>query len=561
VIAEGEGAISAESPVAECVTPGVTLSGPNDVPSGVYLSVTETVLDKVFPTKEDLALLSHVREVDIGDTELAMGDDDGFLAVVLANRLPQFDRVACAPVRYLACLVNLEGQLHELPAPQLPQPEFTAVAAVQDLRPAFAAFSAVPDHRVMGTGGSTGAGPRTNPMAAPIAAGQATDPGFRAAVQEPVAFTTTQSTWQTTPRRISEAAVTASNSEVARLVRETMREGFHLPVELLVAERVLRFPVLAHWSFTCTGAGSFESLMQGLDVGLLGTVPADAAARPRPPCADPPGGDAPPGAPGARPAPELTETGHIGLGHQTRRGEQTRAWYRGPLAPHVTTRRPADPDGRLPLAHVSDQLRLVTPDGREDLTHAAAFEIGRLLALSQPAVVAALMRWRQERFGAARAARLAGLGVGPILGELGDVPVADLGVLLGKAYVTAVAADPPRTLGPSRPLADPGRPLSHVRGDVVQVLADGFGMAAGEVAAALERGSRLAGVDVRVVDSDGVFDEQTLAGLADHLTAEVDGLVRGGRFDQVDGPAPDRLDALRRLIDTAARRRSEEVDR
>ena len=64
-----------------------------------------------------------------------------------------------------------------------------------------------------------------------------------------------------------------------------------------------------------------------------------------------------------------------------------------------------DAEGRLLLAHVSDQLRRAVPDGREDLAYAAAFEIGRLLALSQPSVVAALMRWRAEQFGADRAAR------------------------------------------------------------------------------------------------------------------------------------------------------------
>jgi hypothetical protein len=47
------------------------------------------VVDKVFPSEVDLPLLTHVREMDIRDTELANGDDDGFLAVVLANRLPK----------------------------------------------------------------------------------------------------------------------------------------------------------------------------------------------------------------------------------------------------------------------------------------------------------------------------------------------------------------------------------------------------------------------------------------------------------------------------------------
>src|SRR5690606_20678835 len=144
---------------------------------------------------------------------------------------------------------------------------------------------------------------------------------------------------------------------------------------------------------------------RNLDVGLLGTLPAQRTAADRPPCANPPAGDAPPPTEVARPAPELAETGHVGLPHLTRRGEPLRAWYRGPLTPHVMVRDrdPDTEDGRRPLAHTSDQLRRVVPDGREDLSLAAAFEIGRLLALSHPAIVAALMRWRREQFGAARA--------------------------------------------------------------------------------------------------------------------------------------------------------------
>ena len=53
-------------------------------------------------------------------------------------------------------------------------------------------------------------------------------------------------------------------------MRDAMTAGFRFPVDKIVLEKVYRFPVLAHWSFTCTGAGSFETLMQGLDVGLLG---------------------------------------------------------------------------------------------------------------------------------------------------------------------------------------------------------------------------------------------------------------------------------------------------
>ena len=63
--------------------------------------------------------------------------------------------------------------------------------------------------------------------------------------------------------------------------------------------------------------------------------------------------------------------------------------------------------GTLPLAHTGDQLRRVVPDGREDISLAALFEIGRLLALNKPSLIAAMMQWRGELFGAARARELA----------------------------------------------------------------------------------------------------------------------------------------------------------
>ncbi len=114
LIAEGEGQLLSDVPVADCTTAGVDLGDDADVPKGACLEVPQVVVDKVFPTVEDLPMLSHVREVDLADTELALGDDDGWLAVVLGNRLPQ------PGVRYLACLVNLEGQYEALP--EIPEP-------------------------------------------------------------------------------------------------------------------------------------------------------------------------------------------------------------------------------------------------------------------------------------------------------------------------------------------------------------------------------------------------------------------------------------------------------
>jgi hypothetical protein len=233
---------------------------------------------------------------------------------------------------------------------------------------------------------------------------------------------------------------------------------------VVTAEQTHRFPVLTHWQFTVDGDPSFEGLMKALDVALLGSLPEpDPQAPPAP-----------------RPAPDVAATGHVGLAHLTRRGDHATAWYRGPLAPRPTERdAAATTGGPLPVAHASDQLRRVTPDGREDLTYAAAFEIGRLLALSQPSVVAALMRWRAEQFGAARAAELAAqtvAGTSLLGGPPAVAGVAGLGRLVGGALLGRIDADPAATVGPRRPAADPGAPIPGLTGDLEAAVATGLGL-------------------------------------------------------------------------------------
>jgi hypothetical protein len=505
VIAEGEGTLSAEVPVAQCVTPGTTLTGPNDVATGIYLSVTRTVVDKVFPSEADLPLLAHVREVDIRDTELANGDDDGFLAVVLANRLPQYDRTNDKPVRYLACLVNLEGQLDVLPVPPPPIDKFLATEVVFNVRTLSAQSAAAADTDRFLMGGATkvtGGG------------GGATTPAMPAKPATPAAVKTTSAQWATTSAKVEHVAVSAAAEEAGRVVRDVMLEGFRTGVDLYVFEEpVYRFPVLAHWSFTVSGTGGFEPLMQALDVGLLGTAPKSAAL--------PPGAPPPPPAP--RPPAELAETGHVGLPHLTRRGEAVRAWYRGPLASHPTTRDEPDAEGRLPFAHVSDQLRRVVPDGREDLSLAAAFEIGRLLALSQPSIVRAFMAWRAEQFGAARAKELVST-VSQAAGVVAPALTArapDLGALIGRRLVLAAAEEPAKVFAPSRPLVDPGRPLPFAHeGGLEALLAEGFGFSADEV---IRKAQTLGAVGALQTTAVPVDDDPNTSG------------------PLLDGPAVDRL--------------------
>jgi hypothetical protein len=531
VVAEGEAQLSSATPVADCVTAGTPLldADDKDVEQGLYLAVTETVVKKIFPCQEDLPLLVHVREVDINDTELANGDDDGFLATVIANRLPQYDRSNDKPVRYLACLINVEGQLPDLAHPPPPSFDFIATEVVFDHR-ALSTAAADADRFVMGTSPAAfAASPRAvgaiaKSGAAKTAAANSAGAGAKAGG--------VAGQWSTTAQKVEHVALTAAQDEAGRLVRDGMLEGYRGNFERFAVEKTYRFPVLAHWSFTVNGVGGFESLMRGLDVGLLGTAPAEPVR--------PPG--APPAPPLTRPAPEFTETGHVGLPHLTRRGDRVRAWYRGPLGTYPTTRDQADEAGRLALAHVSDQLRRSVPDGREDLSLAAAFEIGRLLALSQPSVVRALLAWRSEQFGAARAKALVSvLSDAPKLGAAiaGALSGTRLADLLSKHLVLEAAARPDRVFAPSRPLVDPGRPLPFAReGGLDKLISEGFGFSAAQVkelrvgtgtVAALQRTA----VPLASVDSDGPL----LAGAgADRLRASLT-----AQIDRITGDSIGRL--------------------
>jgi hypothetical protein len=168
----------------------------------------------------------------------------------------------------------------------------------------------------------------------------------------------------------------------------------------------------------------------------------------------------------------VTETGHVGLDQRTRRGDLVRAWYRGPLLPH-----PADLAApRLTLAHTGDQLRAVIPDGREDLSLASAFEIGRLLALSQPSMVAALLEWRQRDYQVARGHAIWD-GVIAELGLTGvELKVApSLGIMLSRSFAGAAASAPGAVVGPPRELVTQGAPM-ELKGEGLSTVLQHFGL-------------------------------------------------------------------------------------
>jgi hypothetical protein len=142
------------------------------------------------------------------------------------------------------------------------------------------------------------------------------------------------------------------------------RAGDTVPADPATARLVL----LHTWTFTADspnpGGGSFRELAVALDSGLAGK-----------------------GAAG------LTDTGHVPLTLHDRSGSDQTVVYRGPLTPLPVARDSLGP------YHGSDQARRVNPEtGTEDISYAAAFELGRLLAAADPRFGQELMRWRREAY-------------------------------------------------------------------------------------------------------------------------------------------------------------------
>lgn len=136
----------------------------------------------------------------------------------------------------------------------------------------------------------------------------------------------------------------------------------------IIFQQMTRLVLLYSWQYETIGDNNFRGLMQGLDVGLIGKL-------------QDPG------------HPPLTDTSHLKINLTDRSGASQQAWYRGPLLPFQVTRDSLGP------YHSADQCRRVSPEtGGEDVSYAAAFEAGRLLAAADSRLAQELMRWRREAF-------------------------------------------------------------------------------------------------------------------------------------------------------------------
>ncbi|KAA3640103.1 MAG: hypothetical protein DWQ02_02590 [Bacteroidetes bacterium] len=92
-------------------------------------------------------------------------------------------------------------------------------------------------------------------------------------------------------------------------------------------------------------------------------------------------------------SPELKriyDYGYTALPHQLRTGGKTLSWYRGPLNPNFL---PTEPKTRT-FASADNALRFDRENGMVDVSYAAAWQLGRLLALEDQEFYSKIQQWK-----------------------------------------------------------------------------------------------------------------------------------------------------------------------
>lgn len=309
-----------------------------------FVVAKHSVVSSLMPSIEELKLLTHCRQVNVDYKELSAGSSDGYFSVVMSNRLPERAK------KYVACLVSVEQRWDLVPTDPPESSDVTwSVSPV--VRPVA--------HGVMPLATAAASETTTAPaLATQQGAGPSTAHPFTRLPQE-----------QAAARGVLQLGQQTAHVEVAHLggTAATMTETVH-QVPSVVLDYDAALILLTSWKFECSDLGTFHDLMQALDVAMIGTV------------ADPL-------------HPPVTDTGHLPVELHDRAGVIEHVLYRGPLVPMQLSR-----DDQGPY-HSADQARRVMPDtGVEDISYAAAFEVGRLLAMSDGRLAQELMRWRRTVF-------------------------------------------------------------------------------------------------------------------------------------------------------------------
>jgi hypothetical protein len=188
---------------------------------------------------------------------------------------------------------------------------------------------------------------------------------------------------------------TFHHTSTVHLVSLEGMEGY-LPPATLTGVNYVRLISLQSWRFsTGEGRGSFAKVLESVNAPTPGQrEPVDGLLRI-------PHGQAQDGY-----IKGMLDVGYTVLPYQTRTGQSTVSWYRGPLAPCPLPRTTG-----IPLES-ADAVMYVDKDRNVyDTSYGAAWQLGRLLALADRSFATALHHWKMDQM--RETLRAAGSGLDP----------------------------------------------------------------------------------------------------------------------------------------------------
>lgn len=171
----------------------------------------------------------------------------------------------------------------------------------------------------------------------------------------------------------------------------------------LAGASTVRLIAYRWWTFTAdTGGATFQALLEGVNAappgqaGVLNSLqvpftgPRPTGAQVQDAMDDQAAGTLQPGDAQAL-AHNAFALGYAPLTHRLRHAGRTVSWYRGPLAPLAVTAQVT-----TPIAGADAVTRYDPQTGMFDVSYAAAWQLGRLLALQSRSFSVALYEWRRS---------------------------------------------------------------------------------------------------------------------------------------------------------------------
>ena len=410
------------------------------------LVIKSEFFKRIAPTPEELPLLVHALQVNPLDKEMCGDDEDGWFSVVASNRIP-----AKQDCKYHACLISLEhvnnitgtlpNSVQFVPTISAPSQSHSPIKKSssgglagkldeeiitrrEDLETI--TDGPMPSPPIDGDPNPRGFGPAgrpseigkeiideisSQPLAEELEEGDRRGNSFNAL--DILLANPLTGRWG---RRKSESkSVKSSVKDKATSVKESSPNpnspailggldtsiqyhdigdpsNQYLNPPAVTSGPNLTFPLLHHWTFKTGDGGDFEARMTGLRVrthveseeavGQLGSIASKSS------------GTYAPALLGNDMVPDVAINSYLTIDIAGDDGIRRTGYYRGPCIAVPTNHEPRDQP-----YHNSDEARgLDLETGRDEISHSSAFELGRLLGMSDPGFIRSINRWRRLRY-------------------------------------------------------------------------------------------------------------------------------------------------------------------